>query len=71
MPYALILFIAMPIIEIAVLLRIGDMVGWVSTLLVVIATAIIGSVLLRQQGLATLNRARNRMDAGELSLIHI
>lgn len=66
MPYALILFIAMPIIEIAVLLRIGDVVGWVSTLLVVIATAIIGSLLLRQQGLATLNRARNRMDAGEL-----
>lgn len=66
MPYALFLFIVMPIIEIALLLRVGDAVGWVPTLLIVIATAIVGSAMLRQQGLATLNKARQRMDAGEM-----
>ncbi|MFK7862326.1 MAG: FxsA family protein [Granulosicoccus sp.] len=66
MPYALFLFIAMPIVEIALLLRVGDAVGWLPTLLIVVVTAIVGSGMLRQQGLATLNKARQRMDAGEM-----
>lgn len=66
MPYALFLFIAMPIIEIALLLRVGDAVGWLPTLLIVIVTAIVGSGMLRQQGLATLNTARQRLDSGEV-----
>jgi len=66
MRYALLLFILMPIIEIAVLLRVGAAIGWLSTLGVVILTAIIGTVMLRQQGLATLTRAQQRLGAGEM-----
>lgn len=66
MPYALLLFVAMPIIEIAVMLRVGDAIGWLPTLAIVILTAIIGTNMLRQQGLATLNTARQRLDAGEM-----
>ena len=66
MPYAVLLFIVMPIVEIALLLRMGDVVGWIPTLLIVIVTAIVGSAMLRQQGLATLNKARQRMDGGEM-----
>ena len=39
MPYVLLLFIAMPIIEIAVLLKVGDAIGWLTTLAVVILTS--------------------------------
>lgn len=66
MPYVLLLFIAMPIIEIAVLLKVGDAIGWLTTLAVVILTAILGTAMLRQQGLATLNTARQRLNAGEM-----
>jgi len=66
MPYALLLFVAMPIIEIAVLLRIGSALGWLPTLAIVILTAILGTAMLRQQGLATINTARQRLDAGEM-----
>lgn len=66
MPVALILFIVMPIVEIALLLRVGSAIGWVPTLLIVIVTAVLGSAMLRQQGLATLNKARSRMDSGEM-----
>ncbi len=66
MPYLLLLFIVMPIIEIALLLRAGEAFGWWPTLLFVIATAILGSSMLRQQGLATLNKARSRVDSGEM-----
>lgn len=66
MPFVLILFIAMPIIEIAVLLRVGEALGWLPTLGIVVLTAVLGTAMLRQQGMATLNKARQRMGAGEM-----
>lgn len=66
MPTALFLFIAMPIIEIAVLLRVGESLGWLLTLAIVVFTAVLGTVMLRQQGLATLQKARQRMSSGEM-----
>ena len=46
----IILFILVPIIEIAVFIQIGEMVGLSWTLVVVILTAVIGVNLLKQQG---------------------
>lgn len=66
MPYVLLLFISLPIIEIAVMLKVGDAIGWFPTLAIVIFTAFLGTSMLRQQGLATLNKARQRLDAGEM-----
>lgn len=66
MPYVLLLFVTMPIIEIAVMLKVGDAIGWFTTLAIVILTAVLGTAMLRQQGLATLNKARQRLDAGEM-----
>ena len=66
MPYVLLLFVALPIIEIAVMLKVGDAIGWLATLAIVILTAFLGTTMLRQQGMATLNIARQRLDAGEM-----
>ncbi len=66
MPFLLIIFIAMPIVEIAVILRVGSALGWLPTLGIVILTAVLGTIMLRQQGLATLNKARSRLGSGEM-----
>ena len=66
MPIILVLFIAMPIIEIAVLIKVGGAIGLLPTLAIIIVTALVGTFLLRQQGLSTLNRARNRLASGQL-----
>jgi len=66
MPYFLILFIAMPIAEIAVLIQVGSAIGAWTTIAIVILTAIIGTAMLRQQGMATLNTAQARMQNGEM-----
>ena len=58
--------IGVPIVEIAVFIKAGDLIGLWPTIGSVILTAIIGSFLLRQQGLATLVRVRESMDAGKL-----
>lgn len=60
------LFIVMPVLEMWLLIKVGGVIGAAPTILLVLATAAIGYVLLRQQGLATLFRARQRLDRGEL-----
>lgn len=62
----LFVFIIMPIAEMAVLIQVGGMIGVLNTVGLVLLTAVIGAWLLRQQGLATLLRANQRMNSGEL-----
>jgi UPF0716 protein FxsA len=64
-------FIGIPLIEIAVFIKIGGIVGLGPTLVIVVLTAVIGTALLRRQGLATLKRARQQMDQGSLPLAEI
>ena len=60
------IFIILPIIEMTVLIKVGTAIGALSTIALVLLTAIIGAALLRQQGLATLLRANQRLNSGEL-----
>ncbi len=54
-----------PAIEIGLFIEAGSRIGTLNTLLLIIATAIIGLALIRQQGLQTLFRARDKMERGE------
>jgi len=69
--YLLLIFIAMPIVEMWVLITVGREIGAWSTIGLVLLTAAVGFSLLRQQGFATLFRARQKMDAGELPAIEM
>lgn len=66
MPVFLFLFIIVPIAEMAVLIKVGGMIGIFNTIGLVLLTAVVGAWLLRQQGLATLLRANQRLNSGEL-----
>lgn len=59
-------FIGMPLLEIAVFIEVGGVIGVWPTIALTIATALAGSLLLRVQGLSTLMRARAEIDRGEL-----
>lgn len=60
----LILFIAVPIIEIALFIQVGDLIGLWRTLGIVILTAILGTFLLRLQGMAALQRLQTSLNEG-------
>lgn len=62
----LLLFLLFPLIELALLIQVGSAIGVLPTLLLVIGTAILGSLLLRVAGLATAWRAREKLARGEL-----
>ncbi len=60
----LLALIATPILEIAVFIEVGERIGLWSTLGLVVLTAVIGTALLRHQGLATLASARTTIERG-------
>ena len=60
----LLLFI--PILEITVFILVGGQIGVVATLVMILVTAILGSILLRIQGFATLNSIQMKAHSGEI-----
>ena len=57
--WILIIFISIPLIEIALFIQVGGFIGLWPTIAIVIITAILGTFLIRKQGLSTLQRAQN------------
>jgi len=62
----LIAFLTIPILEIYLLFQVGGIIGAGWTIFIVIATAILGASLLRQQGLATWTRLNQNIAKGQL-----
>ncbi|MCG8325957.1 MAG: FxsA family protein [Thiotrichales bacterium] len=62
----LFLFITIPLLEIYLLLQVGGFIGAINTIALILLTALIGTLLLRQQGLATLLRVQQTLDQGQL-----
>ena len=52
-------FLAVPLIEIALFIQVGGAIGLLPTLLIVVATAILGTFLVRQQGLMALGQIQS------------
>lgn len=66
MRFLFVLFIIVPIIEITLLIQVGQAIGAWYTVGLVLLSAFIGVNMLRYQGFATLRRAQNRMASGEM-----
>ncbi len=52
-------FIAVPLIEIALFIQVGGAIGLWPTLLIVVLTALLGTILLRNQGIAALGNLQS------------
>jgi UPF0716 protein FxsA len=64
--WILLAFIGVPLIEIALFIKVGGLIGLWPTIAIVIVTALAGTALIRHQGLNTLQRAQQEMDAHRL-----
>ena len=64
----LLIFIGIPTLEISVFISVGDAIGLWPTLATVLITAVIGTSLLRSQGLATLFRAQEHLNQGRFPM---
>lgn len=62
----LLLFIVVPVVELVLLIEIGQRVGTLVTIGLIMVTGIVGASLARQQGVSTLARFRKELDEGQL-----
>src|SRR5262245_46690310 len=62
--YLFLLFTVVPLAELAVLVWLGEWTVWWVPILIVLADAVLGAVLVRWQGLRTLRRIQEDMAAG-------
>ncbi|MEA1989356.1 MAG: FxsA family protein [Pseudomonadota bacterium] len=60
----LLLFVV-PLIELYFLIQLGDVIGALPTVLLTVFTAIVGVMLMRSQGVATMQNAQMEMAAGK------
>lgn len=60
------IFVIVPIIEIAVLMQVGALIGGWPTVGIVIITAWLGAANVRQQGLSTIQNLQLKMAQGEM-----
>ena len=65
-PFIALIFLAVPILEIYLLIQVGQVIGAGWTILLVVLTAVIGVWLLKLQGLSTLTRAQQKLSENEL-----
>lgn len=60
------IFIVLPIAEVAAFIEAGRLIGVLPTILLTIGSAIAGSLLMRIQGVATVNRLMLSLEKGEM-----
>ena len=66
MRFLFLLFVIIPIVEITVLIKVGQIIGLWPTIGLVLLSAFVGVNMLRAQGLSTLARAQQRMQHNEI-----
>ena len=59
-------FIAVPLVELYVILKVGDAIGVLWTILILAADSVLGSLLLRSQGRAVWRRFNEALAAGRM-----
>lgn len=64
--YLLLIFIVVPFVELALLLKLADLTSWWHTLLLVIVTGVLGTWLARSEGVRTYRKIQQSLSAGQM-----
>ena len=67
----LLIFIVIPMVELALIIKVGAWLGAFWTICIIILTAVIGVRLLKLQGINTLMKAGQRMQSGQLPAVEL
>jgi UPF0716 protein FxsA len=62
--YLILLFVLVPLIELALLLKVGEFIGAGYTIMIVVITGVVGASLARLQGLLTLRKIQDEVNRG-------
>lgn len=71
MPAFVLLFLVVPLVEIYLLIEVGQVIGALPTVGLCVLTAVVGGALLRYQGFQTMMRAQQNLQRGQLPAIEM
>lgn len=71
MRYFILLFLIVPLVEIYLLIEIGQVIGALATIALCVLTAVVGGVLLRYEGLQVMFRAQASLARQEVPAIEM
>lgn len=61
----LVLLLLIPLADALLLIVVADLLGWPLTVLIVVLTALVGMVFVREEGRRTIGKLQRRLEAGE------
>ncbi|MFA7388416.1 MAG: FxsA family protein [Thiohalobacteraceae bacterium] len=71
LPLLLVIFVALPLIEIYLLIKVGSWLGALPTVFLVVFSAVLGVLMLRQQGFGVVRRVRVTLDRGQVPAMEL
>lgn len=63
------IFVGIPLIELVLLIEIGQRIGTLPTIAIIVVTGILGATLARQQGLSVLGQLQSEMAEGRMPAV--
>ena len=64
LPLLVVLFLVVPIVELTVIIWVGQAIGVVETLLLMVAVSAVGAWLVKREGIGLWRRAQRQLDSG-------
>lgn len=64
--FLLVLFVVVPIVELAVIIQVGHAIGVLPTIALLLAVSFLGSWLVKREGMAVWRRFREQVDSGQV-----
>jgi UPF0716 protein FxsA len=64
LPVLVVLFVLVPIVELAVIIQVGQALGVVETLLLMVIVSVVGAWLVKREGLGLWRRAQRQLETG-------
>ena len=64
LPLLVVLFVLVPIVELAVIIQVGQAIGVVETLLLMVVVSVAGAWLVKREGIGVWRRAQRQLDTG-------
>ena len=67
----LLLFVGIPVTELYFMIEVGSVIGAISTISLVVFTAVLGGLMVRIQGFSTMMRVREMANRGEMPAVEM
>ena len=64
LPLLVVLFVLVPIVELAVIIQVGQAIGVVETLLLMVVVSVAGAWLVKREGIGLWRRAQGQLETG-------